>query len=245
MNTAKLASVLAVALSLQSAAFATQPSASGSGGVSIANTISGNFAVGQTGSSTSYAANNEAGTAKVTALANYTKNYGAVNAGIAGDTTSTSSGAAYNVSSGNGNGTASSIGSVNTGVHGVVAIHGVTTGFNGGNSNTQSNNQVDAGTNQGSYVDGSTKSGFNTQIQYSHSSSSAAAPAGSFGGVHSASVSVADQKTGYASGASVTGVLKDAAGKDMNAAGLANIGAAGQFFAKAGLSGSTGTVTAP
>ena len=240
MKTVKLSLVLALALSVQSVAFATEPSASGSGGVSIANTISGNFAVGQNGSATSYAENKQAGTASVKALANFTGNYGAVNAGITGTTTSDSAGMAYNTSTGTGNGTASSVGSVNTGVHGAVAIHGVTTGFNGGNSSTQSHDQVDAGTNQGSYVIGQTKSGFDTQIQYARTSSSAAAPVGTHGGSQSASVSIADQKTGYASGATTTGALAG-----MNAAGLANIGASGVFFAKAGLSTSTGTVSAP
>jgi hypothetical protein len=250
MKTVKLVVAVAVVAALQTTAFATQPSASGSGGVVIANTVSGNFAVGQNGASTSYAQNSEAGTAKVTAMANYTNGYGAVNAGVKGETTTSSAGNAYNISSGTGNGTASSIGSVNAGVSGVVAIQGVTTGRNGGNASTQSNNQVDAATNQGSYVAGATKSGFETQIQYSRTYESIAAPAGTTGGTRIATVSIADQKSGYASGDSRTGVVQLADSvtgvlQNMNAAGLANIGASGMFFAKAGLSADTGIVSAP
>lgn len=240
MKSAKLALALAISLSAQSAAFATQPSASGSGSVSIANTVSGNFAVGQNGSATSFAQNNEAATAKVTAMANSTPYHTAVNAGVIGKTTSESYGQAFNVSTGTGNGTASSVGSVNTGVQGAVAIHGVTTGFNGGNAITRSNNQVDAGTNQGSFVGGNTQSGFDTQIQYVRSATYTASPAGTTGGTRTSGVGIADQKSGYAGGSTSMGALDG-----MNAAGYANIGASGQFFAKAGLAASTGTVSAP
>ena len=249
MKTVKLVVAIAAVVVLQTPAFATQPGAYGNGGVVIANTISGNFAVGQNGTSTSFAQNAEAGTAKVTAMVSHTNGYGAVNAGIKGDTTTNSSGHAYNISSGTGNGTASSIGSVNAGVSGVVAIQGVTNGFNGGHASTQSNNQVDAATNQGSYVVGQTGSGFDTQIRYSRINESVAALVGTTGGTRSTTVIIADQKSGYAGGASRTGVVQiaDSTGmlQNMNAAGLANIGASGTFFAKAGLSANTYHVSAP
>ena len=240
MNTTKFAIALAAALSVHAAAFATQPSASGCGCVAIANTISGNMSVGKNGSSTSFAQNNEAASAKITAMTSSTPNYGSVSAGISGATTTDSFGKAYNISTGSGNGTASSIGSANAAVHGTVAIHGVTTGFNGGSAGTQSNNQVDAGRNDGSYVAGQTTSGFDTQINYTRTIESIGPRAGTSGGTNSVTVGVADQKTGYVSGASTTGRIDG-----LNAAGIANIGAAGQFFAQAGLAASTGVVSAP
>jgi hypothetical protein len=240
MSTTKLAVALAAALTVHATAFATQPSASGCGCVAIANTISGNMAVGKNGSSTSFAQNNEAASAKITAMTSNTPNYSNVSAGISGATTTDSFGKAYNISTGSGNGTASSVGSANTAVHGTVAIHGVTTGFNGGIASTQTNNQVDAGTNQGSYVVGQTMSGFNTQINYTRTVEAIGPMAGTTGGTNSAAVSVTDQKTGSVSGANSSGKIDG-----LNAAGYANIGAAGQFFAKAGLAASTGVVSAP
>jgi hypothetical protein len=53
-------------------------------------------------------------------------------------------------------------------------------------------------------------------------------------------VSVSDEKTGYASGANASGALDG-----MNAAGIANIGSSGGFFAKANLGAGTGRITAP
>lgn len=240
MSTTKFAFALTAAFTVHATAFATEPSASGCGCVAIANTISGNLAVGKNGSSTSFAQNNEAASAKITAMTSNTPNYSNVSAGISGATTTDSSGKAYNVSTGSGNGTASSVGSANAAVYGNVAIHGVTTGFNGGSAFTLTNNQVDAGTNQGSYVVGQTMSGFNTQVNYTRMAESIGPKAGTTGGTHSAAVSITDQKTGYVSGANSSGKLEG-----MNAAGYANIGAAGQFFAKAGLAASTGVVAAP
>jgi hypothetical protein len=206
-------------------ACATQPSAGGSGTVAIGNTVKGNFSAGSNGSATSYAQNAEAATAGITALANNTPHYTQVNAGITGATTTDSSGKAYNVSTGSGSGSAMSSGYADTSVQGALGIHTVTSGFNGGNAGTQTNNQIVAGTNQGSYVSGQTLSGFDVQLNYAKSG----------GGV-----SIADTKSGYASGANSSGALAG-----MNAAGIASLGASGQFFTTVKLSAGTGNVTAP
>jgi hypothetical protein len=102
----------------------------------------------------------------VTATRSYTPGYGSVNAGVTGETTTNSAGKAYNVSTGSGSGSASSAGYAAAGVQGRAAIQGVTQGFTGGASGTQSANVTHAGTNQGSYVLGQTLSGFDTQVHY-------------------------------------------------------------------------------
>jgi hypothetical protein len=228
MKTKKFVAASAVAmaaLSIQSAASATGPGASGSGAVAVGSTVGGSFSLA---------------TAKMTATRNYTPHYSTVNAGISGATTTDSSGKAYNISIGSGSGWAKSSGSANTAVQGAAAIHGVTNGFTGGSSGTQTNDAIKAGTNQGSYVAGQTKSGFDTQVHYSRTVAATPAPAGSSGGDRSATVSVSNETTGYASGVNASGALQG-----MNAAGLASIGASGHFFAKAGAKGSIGQISAP
>ncbi|MDB5761759.1 MAG: hypothetical protein JWQ21_754 [Herminiimonas sp.] len=237
---AAASAIATTALLLQSAVFATQPSASGGGAILARSTVSGNFAAGANGMSASYAKNSEAATAKLTATANYTPHYRTVNAGIAGATTTDSSGTAYNVSTGSGTGSAMSAGSANTRVQGVAAIRGVSKGFNGGYSSTQTDNAIEAGANQGSYVAGQTRSGFDTQLHYAKSSMAAPGPAGSAGGTRSSTAGISAQATGYANGTNVTKTLDG-----MNAAGIAGIGASGKFFAKADLSASAGPIAAP
>jgi hypothetical protein len=204
--------------------------------VEVGNKLKGNFALGSNGTATSYAQNTESASATVTASTAYKPNHSYVAAGVSGATTTDSTGKAYNVSTGSGTGAAMSQGSADAYVHGGLAIHGVTTGQNGGNSGTNTTNLIKAGTNQGSYVVGQTLSGFDVQVVYSKNATHAHAPAGTYGVTNSSTVTVSDSKTGYASGANVTGALAG-----MNAAGLANIGASGHFFAKAGLEATTGT----
>ena len=223
------------AIAIHSSAQATQPSAAVGASVSIQNTVAGKFCVGSNGTSLSSARNSEAASASVSANANNTPNYGAVNAAVSAATTTDSSGNAFNVSTGNGSGSVTSIGTASTAAQGAVAIHGVTTGFNGGFTDTHTSNAISAGTNQGSYVAGETKAGFDVGVNYTQTAATTAAPAGTSGTGSSASVSIADQKMGYASGANVSGALDG-----MNAAGYANIGASGQFFVRAGLAAAVG-----
>ena len=236
MKHSKFALTMAAALAalgFQHTASATEPFAGGSGNVSIGNNIKGNFSVGSNGSATSYAHNSELASAKITATASHTPNFSSVNAGISGATTTESFGKAYNVSTGSGTGSASSAGSASADVNGKLGIHGVTTGFNGGGSGTTTSNAIHAGTNQGSYVAGQTVSGFDVEVNYSKQNSYV-------NGGYSKTVTVSDSKTGYASGNNSYGALEG-----MNAAGVANIGADGWFFAKTRLQGQTGTVSAP
>ena len=227
------------ALAAATGANATQPSASIGANVTIQNTVNGKFAVGNNGTALSSAHNSEAASASVAASANATPHFGVVNTAISAATTTDSAGNAYNISTGTGSGSASSIGGAATAVQGAVAIHGVTTGFNGGIAGTTSGNAIFANTNQGSYVAGQTKAGIDVQLHYAQSAASTYAPSGTSGIERTANVSIADQKTGYASGATVSGALDG-----MNAAGLANIGASGAFFARAGMAASVGVSAA-
>jgi hypothetical protein len=228
------------ALLASSAALATGPSAGGAGTVSAGTAVAGTFAVGNNGTSTSYAQNKESARATITAKDSFTPGYGNVKAAVQGATRTDSAGVAYNMSTGSGSGYALSAGHADTATNGTIGIHGVSSGFNGGGSGTHSGNLIMAGPNQGSYVAGETVSGFDAQISYSKGHSSAPAPAGSIGGSRSATVEVTGSNSGYASGANASGALDN-----MNAAGIANIGSSGYFFGKTSLSGSTGFVTAP
>ena len=238
MKSTKLISSLSLAVSaiaIHSGARATQPSAAVGATVSIQNTVAGKFSVGNNGTALSSARNSEAASASVTASANNTPNFSAVNAAVSAATTTDSSGNAFNISTGTGSGSASSTGAASAAAQGAVAIHAVTTSFNGGFANTQTSNAIFAGTNQGSYVAGQTKAGFDVGLHYTQTAATTAAPASTSGIGRSASVSIADQKSGYASGASVSGALDG-----MNAAGLANIGASGQFFVRAAMAATVG-----
>ncbi|EGF33581.1 hypothetical protein IMCC9480_3592 [Oxalobacteraceae bacterium IMCC9480] len=228
MNTSSLALFITTASLLASASVhATEPSASANGNVAIQNTIRGNISLGTNGTSTSFARNTEAATAKVGTSANHQPDFSKVNAGTSGQASTDSFSKAYNVSTGSGQGSASSTGSAGTLIAGNAAIHGVTQGLNGGNASVQTDNRIVAGTNQGSYAEGQTKSGFDLQLHYNRN----AGPA---------SVSISDDKSGFVSAANTSGALKE-----MNAAGMAGIGAAGQFFVRANLAGSTGSTSAP
>ncbi|MEB0133940.1 hypothetical protein QN362_01200 [Actimicrobium sp. CCC2.4] len=228
MNISSLVLLITTASLLASASVhATEPSASASGNVAIQNTIKGNISLGTNGSSTSFARNAEAATAKVGTSANYQPHFREVNASTAGQASTDSAGMAYNTSTGSGYGTASSMGSARTLIAGSTAIHGVTQGLNGGSASVQTDNRIVAGTNQGSYAEGQTKSGFDLQLHYTRN----AGPS---------SVSISDDKSGFVSAANSSGALKD-----MNAAGVASIGSAGQFFVRANLAGSTGSTSAP
>lgn len=235
--------IVIAALFASSAAMATTPVAGGIGTVSAGTAVAGAFNVGSNGTSTSYAHNRETAMATVTATKGFTTSPApycdtnvSAKAGILGATKTTSDGVAYNTSTGSGTGHAVSSGHADTAVRGNVGIHGVTSGFNGGGAGTHTDNLIKAGANQGSYVSGETVSGFEAQVNYTRGFSATPAPAPSRTGT----VEVAGYNSGYASGANASGALEN-----MNAAGMANIGASGYFFGKTNLSGSTGTITAP
>ena len=229
-------SLAVTALTLHTGANATQPSAAIGANVAIQNTVNGKFAVGNNGTSLSSAHNSEAASASIAASANASPHFGVDNTAISAATSTDSAGNAYNISTGTGIGSASAIGGATTAVQGGVAIHGVTNGFNGGSAETTTSHAIFATTNQGSYVAGQTKAGIDVQLHFAQSVASTYAPDGTNGIGRSANVSIADQRTGYASGATVSGALDG-----MNAAGLANIGASGAFFARAGMAASVGT----
>jgi hypothetical protein len=221
------------------AAHATQPASRGLGAATIASAVSGKFSTGSNGTSASYAQNSESATASVTASRSHAPDYRAVNAGISGATRTDSHGIAFNVSTGAGTGSATSSGFADTSVKGATAIAGVTGAANGG-AGTRTTNLIQAGSNQGSYVEGSTLSGFDAQLNYSRSVTVTPPHNGMAGGTRSATTSLHSQTTGYASGANATGALES-----LNAAGIANIGASGYFFGKTHLSAQSGAVTAP
>ena len=123
---------------------ASIPGASGYGGINLHSGVNGSFSLGANGTATSYAQNSEAATAKIGATTSFTPNYSTVAAGISGATTSDSAGQAYNISTGSGMGTAASFGSSATLVGGTTSIQGVTAGFNGGGSGTQTSNVIQA-----------------------------------------------------------------------------------------------------
>lgn len=211
------------------------PSASGYGSINIHSGVNGNFSLGANGTATSYAQNSEAATAKVGATTSFTPNYSTVAAGVSGATTSDSAGQAYNISTGSGMGTAASFGSSATLVGGTTSIQGVTGGFNGGGSGTQTSNVIQAGTNQGSYVMGQTLSGFDAGVNYARTATTTFPVAG-VGGSRSSTVSLSAFNSGYASGANSMGALTG-----MNAAGIANIGSSGQFFGNGNMSATIDT----
>jgi hypothetical protein len=231
-----------------------------SGNVSVGTAINGKFAIGQNGTSSSYAHNSQAATATVNATRAYTPGISNINAAVSGETKSESLGKAYNISTGSGAGSALSSGFADTAVRGALSIPGVTQGFNGGGSGTHTDSLIKAGTNQGSYVTGQTVSGFEAEVKYgkTYSVTPIAAPASTpatttatapapaplpaptAGGTTTKSVNVAGSNAGYASGANTTAALEQ-----MNAAGIANINSTGYFFGKTNLSGSTGYASAP
>jgi hypothetical protein len=215
------------------------PGAISYGSINIQSGVNGNFSLGSNGTAMSYAHNSEAATAKVGATASFTPSSSTAAAGVSGETTSNSAGQAYNTSTGSGAGMAASYGSAATLVGGMTSIHGVTTGFNGGGSGTQTSNVIHAGTNQGSYVVGQTVSGFDAGVSYARPAT-ITSPVAGIGSNRSATVSISAYNTGYASGANAMGALEG-----MNAAGLANIASSGQFFGRGALSATTGVVTAP
>lgn len=224
---------------LSGTAFATEPSSAGHGTVVISSKVGGNFAVGLSGTSTSFAQNTEAARAKVTGSAGYTPGYNEVNVAVGGTTLTESAGKAYNISTGSGTGGAMSKGMTDASVNGQANIHAVSTGFNGGGSGTHSTNVIVAGANQGSYVAGQATSGFDTQLNYAQTYSSSPVT-GFIGHARESGVSISGLTSGYASGANTSGALQG-----MNAAGLANIGAAGDFFSKLKMIGHTGVSIAP
>lgn len=243
----------------QSAAHATQPASSNavaSGKVAVGTAVHGKFAIGQNGTSSSYAHNSQAASATVNATRAYTPGTGNINAAVSGETKSESLGKAYNISTGSGTGSALSSGFADTAVRGALSIPGVTQGFNGGGSGTHTDSLIKAGINQGSYVTGQTVSGFEAEVKYgkAYSVTPIAAPtptpatttttttvtAPAAGGTTTKSVNVAGSNAGYASGANTTAALEQ-----MNAAGIANINSTGYFFGKTRLSGSTGYASAP
>lgn len=243
MKTNKLVTTLSIgvaALLFQVTSSATQPGAIGYGAVAVHGNVNGNFSIGANGAATSYAQNKEAATAKITAVTGSTPYHQTVMAGVSGATTSDSSGHAYNTSTGSGSGSAALYGFSETLVKGGTAIHGVTNGFSGGKSGTQTGSIIQAGPNQGSYVVSQSLSGFDAEVNYARSAATTPAPIGTSGGSRSSMVSLSTQHSGYASGVNATGALEG-----MNAAGIANIGASGHFFAKGGLSATVGTVSAP
>lgn len=228
------------ALLSPSAALATNPGAGGIGTVSAGTAVTGSFNVGNHGTSTSYAQNKESAMASITANKSYTTSYApncernvSANASILGSTKTQSAGTAYNISTGSGSGNALSAGNAGTATGGSIGIHGVTSGFNGGKSGTRTDNVIKAGNNQGSYISGETVSGFDAKVSYNKGYEST-------GASRTGTVAATGSNSGYASGANASGALEN-----MNAAGLANIGASGYFFGKTNLSGSTGHVTAP
>ena len=233
-------SLIVLALFAPLAASATAPAAGGSAVVAVQSNVNGGFTLGTVGTAVSYAQNSQAATAKISAGTTAAPCYPTVTAGMTGATTSTSYGQAYNVSSGSGSGAAVSQGSTETWVQGLKSIRGVTTGFNGGASGTQSHDVIQAGTNQGSYVAGKTASGFDTQVHFERATGSTLAPVGTYGGGASAQVGLSTTNTGYANGTNSGGALEG-----MNAAGIANIGSSGHFFGNSRLSASTGTIVAP
>lgn len=232
-------SLVVLALFAPLAALATGPAAGGSGAIAVQSNINGGFTLGTVGTAVSYAQNSQAATARISAGTAAAPCYTAVTAGVTGATTSNSYGQAYNVSSGSGSGTAVSQGATGTWVKGLESIRGVTTGFNGGASGTQSHDVIQAGTNQGSYVAGQTVSGFDTQVHYERATGSTLAPAGTYSGGVPVQVGLSTVNTGYASGANSGGALEG-----MNAAGIANMGSSGYFFGNSNLSASTGSIVA-
>ena len=231
-------SIVVLALFAPLAASATGPAAGGSGAVAVQSRISGGFTLGTAGTSVSYAQNSQAASARIGAGTATAPCYPTVTAGVTGATTSTSYGQAYNVSSGSGSGAAVSQGATVTRVQGLESIRGVTTGFNGGASGTQSHDVIQAGTNQGSYVSGQTASGFDSQVHYERAAGSTLAPAGMYGG--GAQIGLSTMNTGYANGANSGGALEG-----MNAAGIANIRSSGYFLGNSSLSAGIGTIAAP
>lgn len=209
------------------------PGAASVGNVSVGTAVAGTFSVGNNGTATSYAQNKESAKAMITATKSLDYCYGNTNAAIQGATKTESAGVAYNTSTGSGSGYAQSAGYADTATRGTIGVQGVTSGFNGGESGTHTNNLIKAGINQGSYVSGETVSGFDARVSYNKGYST-------LGGNRAATIEMSGANSGYASGANASGALEN-----MNAAGIANIGASGYFFGKTNLSGSTGNMTTP
>lgn len=212
------------ALCVHSAALATQPSASGSGGAAAQVSSGGSMSIGSNGSALSYAASSQSAHASTTTATSHTPNYSNVRASVAGETATHSSGMAYNTSTGSGTGWANSAGAVSAAARGTVGIHGVNTGHSGGSTRTQSTFVIQAGRDQGSSVQGRTASGFETVVGYERN-----------GGV-----TVNAATTGYVTGTNVSSALAG-----MNAAGLASIQASGYFRGVGQSGGSTGAVPRP
>jgi hypothetical protein len=191
------------------AAFGTDPHTGAKATVTAATQARGNVGIGANGSAVSGARNTEAASAVLHAHRSHAPDYSAVGAGVRADLHTGSRGHAFNMSSGSAAGTAMTAGAAEAKGRGVIGIEGVSTGFNGGHASIHTDNVVEAGRNQGSYVDGKAAAGFDAAVLYRNA-----------GGIHLSGTS-----GGYAAGTNASGALPH-----MNAAGIAELGSSVRFF---------------
>jgi len=196
---------------IHSAALATQPQATGSAHAAVRVATSGAMSIGSNGSALSVASSSQSAYAKTTpSMAQPACPPGTqgVSASVAGETATRSSGVAYNTSTGSGTGSASAAGSAGAAAQGSAGIQGLHTGNSGGSTGTYNTFNIQAVRNQGSGVQGSTASGFQTVLNFDRSSGP----------------TVQASTTGYVTGANASGALAG-----MNAAGVTSIQASGYF----------------
>lgn len=207
------------AICLHSVALATPPAGAGSAGSTAQVSSSGSMSIGSNGSALSYAMSSQsahAGTMMTTTL--LPGSPPAISASIAGETATLSAGMAYNTSTGAGTGAAHAAGSVGAAAQGTVGFPGLNTGGSGGSTLTRSTFAIDAARNQGSSVQGSTASGFQTVL----------------GVERSGGVGVQATTVGYVKGTNASAALAG-----MNA-GLASIQASGYFSGTGQIGAGTG-----
>jgi hypothetical protein len=169
---------------------------SGFNNVNLNNTVTGSVTVVNGGFSESQATNTETATGMVgSSIATGKSSLNGQNAntqtvGVTGSTSLSSSSTAWNVSSGNANGNASSFGGVGSVVGGNNVIPNVATGS--GYTGVGSTNSITANTNQGGYTASTASSDFGTSQTYTSAANS---------------VSVSSTLTGDATASNASGAM--------------------------------------
>jgi hypothetical protein len=219
--------IAAAILALSASAFAGTPTAVGNTNVNVNNSIGGNVTAVNGGFSESQATDSQAATSSLTTTASRGlssvagQNVPTETAGTSGTVSISSSSTAWNVSTGNANGSATDLGSAGAVVGGNEVIPNVATGS--GYTGVGSTNTITANTNQGGYT-GSVGSGEfgSTQTVTSISTNTA--------GSNTSSLGISSTLTGNATVDNVSGI-ESVNGAALNAPAILGVGDSGTFTA--------------
>jgi hypothetical protein len=220
---ASLALALALAALLaHSLAHATPPAGDGST-ASMAQVLGrGAMSIGSNGSALSFASSSQGASSRLQVESARNPGYAGVRSSISGETATRSTGVAYSLGSGSGAGWATSAGTVGASAQGSLGPSGANAG---GSVATGSSFMIHATRGQGSAVQGSTAAGFETSLDSRRFGVPCVRPAPvATVPVRSGGTAVELSTAGHVSGANASATLAG-----MNAAGVAQIVAHGEF----------------